>query len=86
MPAPLRGKIVVAEHGSWNRSRPVGYRVVVVDPAGKVPETPLVSGWLRGDRAWGRPVDVELLSDGSLLVSDDDAGAVYRVRFVGRPG
>ena len=58
-------------------------RVVVVDPAGKVPETPLVSGWLRGDRAWGRPVDVELLPDGSLLVSDDRAGAIYRVRFAG---
>ena len=85
-PEPLRGKIVVAEHGSWNRSQPVGYRVVVVDPAGKAPETTLVGGWLRGDRAWGRPVDVELLPDGSLLVSDDDAGAVYRVRFSGRPG
>jgi glucose/arabinose dehydrogenase len=86
VPEPLRGKIVVAEHGSWNRSTPTGYRVVVVDPAGKTPEAPLVSGWLRGERAWGRPVDVELLPDGSLLVSDDGAGAVYRVRFAGKPG
>ena len=84
VPEPLRGKIVVAEHGSWNRSEPVGYRVVLVDPAGKAPETPLVSGWLRGDRAWGRPVDVELLPDGSLLVSDDEAGVIYRVRFTGK--
>jgi glucose/arabinose dehydrogenase len=86
VPEPLRGKIVVAEHGSWNRSEPVGYRVVMVDPSGKVPETPLVSGWLRGERAWGRPVDVELLPDGSLLVSDDAAGVIYRVRFAGKPG
>ena len=81
VPAPLRGKIIVAEHGSWNRSEPVGYRVVVVDPTGKERETLLVSGWLRGERAWGRPVDVELLPDGSLLLSDDGAGVVYRVRF-----
>jgi len=86
LPEPLRGKIVVAEHGSWNRTEPVGYRVVLVDPTGKAPETPLVSGWLRGERAWGRPVDVELLPDGSLLVSDDGAGAVYRVRLAGKPG
>lgn len=80
LPEPLRGKILVAEHGSWNRSTPVGYRVVVVDPEGKQPETVLADGWLRGERAWGRPVDVELLPDGSVLVSDDEAGVVYRIR------
>ena len=85
VPPPLAGKIVVAEHGSWNRSEPVGYRVVMVDPSGKDPEAPLVTGWLRDERAWGRPVDVELLPDGSLLISDDGAGAVYRLRWTGKP-
>jgi glucose/arabinose dehydrogenase len=80
VPEPLRGRIVVAQHGSWNRSTPVGYRVVLVDPEGKQPETTLAEGWLREGEAWGRPVDVELLADGSLLVSDDEAGAVYRIR------
>jgi glucose/arabinose dehydrogenase len=63
----------------------VGYRVVMVDPSGKEPEAPLVTGWLRDERAWGRPVDVELLPDGSLLISDDEAGAVYRLRWTGKP-
>jgi glucose/arabinose dehydrogenase len=79
VPAALRGRIVVAQHGSWNRSTPVGYRVVVVDPEGEARETVLAEGWLRGRAAWGRPVDVEFLPDGSLLVSDDEAGVVYRI-------
>jgi glucose/arabinose dehydrogenase len=91
-PAAYRGQILFAEHGSWNRSRPVGFRVMRARLEGDaVAEVaPLVEGWLPagatdGDQAWGRPVDVQELPDGSLLVSDDDAGAIYRITYGGRP-
>ncbi len=86
-PQAYRHNLFIAEHGSWNRSSKVGYRVVrvVLDAAGKVVrQEPFVEGWLRGERAWGRPVDVLVAPDGSLLVSDDYAGAVYRVRYTGK--
>ncbi len=87
-PEAYRNNIFIAEHGSWNRSRKVGYRVVrlVLDGHGKVvSDTPFVSGWLQhgadgAESVWGRPVDVLVLPDGSLLISDDHAGAIYRVR------
>ena len=83
-PAAYRGQILIAEHGSWNRSKKIGYRVSIVrlDDAGKVLSyQPFAQGWLQGESAWGRPVDVEILSDGSLAVSDDAAGAIYRIRY-----
>jgi glucose/arabinose dehydrogenase len=82
-PAPYRGQIFIAEHGSWNRSRKVGYRVTlakVKDGAGVAYEA-FAEGWRQGERAWGRPADVQELPDGSLLVSDDLAGAVYRITY-----
>ena len=83
-PADYRGNIFIAEHGSWNRSSKVGYRIarVTVDAQGRAgkPET-FVDGWLQGESAWGRPADVLVLPDGSLLVSDDHAGAIYRIRY-----
>ena len=83
-PAAYRGNIFIAEHGSWNRSSKVGYRIarVTVDAQGRAgkPET-FVDGWLQGESAWGRPADVLVLPDGSLLVSDDHAGAIYRIRY-----
>ena len=88
-PAAYRGNIFIAEHGSWNRSRKSGYRVVrvAVDGQGRVgaPE-PFLHGFLQVDASgretvWGRPADVLPLPDGSLLVSDDLAGAIYRVRY-----
>ena len=79
-PASYRGKIFIAEHGSWNRSTKTGYRVVVVDPDRKT-WAAFASGWLVGERAWGRPVDVLVMPDGSLLVSDDQAGAIYRIWY-----
>jgi glucose/arabinose dehydrogenase len=82
-PADYRGDIFVAQRGSWNRSRKVGYQVLRVPVAnGKAgtPE-PFVSGWLRDERASGRPVDVQELPDGSLLISDDTADAIYRVSY-----
>ena len=89
-PERYRNAIFVAEHGSWNRSRKNGYRVGVVRLEGgrAVAYEPFVSGWLQGgraneERAWGRPADVLVMPDGSLLVSDDHAGAIYRVSYRG---
>ncbi len=86
-PEAYRRSIFVAEHGSWNRSRKSGYRVVRValDAAGRVErQEPFVEGWLEVDATGresvrGRPADVLVLPDGSLLISDDSAGAIYRV-------
>jgi glucose/arabinose dehydrogenase len=83
-PPAYRGNVFIAEHGSWNRSSKVGYQVVrvPVDAQGRAgtPE-PFLTGFLQGDSAWGRPADVLPLPDGSLLVSDDSAGAIYRVSY-----
>ncbi len=80
-PAEYRGQLFIAEHGSWNRVIPVGYRIMVVRFEGGHPVSyePFVRGWLRGGTAWGRPVDLLVMPDGALLVSDDRAGAVYRI-------
>lgn len=80
-PAEYRGQVFIAEHGSWNRSEKVGYRVSLVRLSGNevVSHEPFVEGWLQGQEAWGRPVDVLVLPDGSLLISDDTAHAIYRV-------
>ena len=83
-PAAYREQAFVAEHGSWNRSTKIGYRVslVRVDPSGRATgyET-FAEGWLDGGSVWGRPADVLVAPDGSLLVSDDYAGAIYRIRY-----
>jgi glucose/arabinose dehydrogenase len=74
--------ILVAEHGSWNRSSKVGYQVERVDLGANGKATgrrSFLTGFLQGEKAWGRPVDVLELDDGSVLVSDDEAGAVYKV-------
>lgn len=82
-PDNYSGSAFVAEHGSWNRSSKVGYRVISVDFEDGLPVSvaPFAQGWLQGEEVWGRPVDVEVLDDGSLLVSDDFADAVYRVSY-----
>lgn len=82
-PRSYRGQIFVAEHGSWNRSRKIGYRVMLVTRIGArvTGYRPFVTGWLQGNDAWGRPVDVAVTPDGALLVSDDEAGAVYRIDY-----
>jgi glucose/arabinose dehydrogenase len=85
-PAEYRNQIFIAEHGSWNRSNKIGYRVMLVRQAeGKAPtyET-FAEGWLDGGRAWGRPVDVLVTPEGALLVSDDYAGAIYRITYAGK--
>jgi glucose/arabinose dehydrogenase len=82
-PPEYRNQILIAEHGSWNRSVPIGYRLSLVRLAGDkaISYETFASGWLQGSSAWGRPVDVQVLADGSLLVSDDRAGAVYRIHY-----
>jgi glucose/arabinose dehydrogenase len=84
-PASYRQQIFIAEHGSWNRSTPIGYRVTLVrlDKHRAVAYEPFAEGWLRDGRAWGRPVDVLVMPDGALLVSDDHAGVIYRIAYKG---
>ncbi len=84
-PAAYRNQIFIAEHGSWNRSRKIGYRITIVrlENNRAVSYEPFATGWLQGETAWGRPADVLVAPDGSLLVSDDYAGAIYRIRYRG---
>jgi glucose/arabinose dehydrogenase len=82
-PARYRNAIFIAEHGSWNRTKPIGYRVAVAfpQPDGTATTEVFADGWLQGNSAWGRPVDVLELRDGSLLLSDDHAGMIYRITY-----
>ena len=84
-PASYKGGIFIAEHGSWNRTEPVGARVMFAPMGadGKLGAVkPFAEGWLTGDGEYlGRPVDVAVMLDGSLLVSDDSAGAIYRISY-----
>ena len=82
-PPHYKGSIFIAEHGSWNRSIPIGYRITRVVLQGDRPlrYEVFASGWLQKDRAWGRPVDVLVMPDGALLVSDDRAGVIYRISY-----
>ena len=82
-PAEYRNNVFIAEHGSWNRSKKTGYRIALVrvkDGRAVSYET-FAGGWLQGESAWGRPADVLVLPDGSLLVADDHAGAIYRISY-----
>jgi glucose/arabinose dehydrogenase len=93
-PEEYRNQIIIAEHGSWNRSIPQGYRLSLVKLDGNkvVSYTRFAEGWLRGMKpapaggamigdVWGRPADVLVMPDGALLVSDDKAGVVYRISY-----
>ena len=82
-PERYRGALFIAEHGSWNRSRKVGYRVVVMRFENGEAQSPEVfaSGWLDGEHNWGRPVALTESADGDLLLSDDQAGVIYRIRY-----
>lgn len=82
-PEEYRNQIFIAEHGSWNRSTKLGYRIMLV----RVKDNNAASyevfaeGWKQGEEVWGRPVDILVMPDGSLLVSDDHAGAIYRITY-----
>lgn len=84
-PPEYQGQIFIAEHGSWNRSEKIGYRLSLVrlDETGKqaVSYEPFIEGWLAGNDVLGRPADVLVAPDGALLVSDDHAGRIYRVSY-----
>ncbi len=83
-PPEYRGQIFIAEHGSWNRADPIGYRVTLVTLGddGRVRDyLPFAVGFRQPMGTWGRPVDVQVMPDGALLVSDDHAGAVYRIAY-----
>ncbi|QNH61611.1 PQQ-dependent sugar dehydrogenase [Hymenobacter sediminicola] len=86
-PAQYRNQILIPEHGSWNRSSKIGYRIMLVklDATGKqaISYEPFAEGWLQGQKPWGRPVCLLVLPDGSLLVSDDQNDAVYRISYKG---
>lgn len=83
-PATYHNQIFIAEHGSWNRSSPIGYRISLVrlNEEGKPTsyET-FAGGWLQGHRKTGRPVDILLMKDGSMLVSDDYGNKIYRISY-----
>ena len=88
-PEPYRNQVIIAEHGSWNRTPEaghVGYRLTVVHLDGErgIKYGTFVEGWLDSDNTWwGRPADVLVMSDGSLLISDDQADAIYRITYDG---
>ena len=82
-PEEYRGQAFIAEHGSWNRSTKIGYRITLVRMIGDTPQgyEVFAEGWLQGDEVSGRPVDLLVMPDGSMLVSDDQAGSLYRIRY-----
>jgi glucose/arabinose dehydrogenase len=82
-PQRYRNQVLIAEHGSWNRKVKNGYRVTMVQLDGNkgTRYELFVTGFNRDDNVYGRPVDLLILDDGSLLISDDYAGAIYRVTY-----
>lgn len=83
-PPEYRNQIFIAQHGSWNRTVPVGYRVMLVKLENKKPVqyVPFATGWLdENKKVSGRPVDVSIAPDGALLVSDDRQGVIYRITY-----
>jgi glucose/arabinose dehydrogenase len=87
-PAQFKGDLFVAFHGSWNRSVPTGYKVVRIRFANNQPDQSagdlmvedFATGWLEGG-VFGRPVNPMVAPDGSLLLTDDEAGAIYSIYY-----
>ncbi|MES2152429.1 MAG: c-type cytochrome [Pseudomonadota bacterium] len=82
-PAQYKNQLFVAEHGSWNRAQKIGYRVALITLAENkvVTDTVFIEGFLQNGEVIGRPVDIAFLADGSMLVSDDYKGRIYRVTY-----
>jgi glucose/arabinose dehydrogenase len=83
-PKEYRNAIFIARHGSWNKSKKIGGDIVVakLNPDGTVKSIePFITGFLENNNYVGRPVDIELMKDGSMLLSDDWNGAVYRITY-----
>jgi len=84
----MSGDLLVAFHGSWNRTSPTGYKIVKlkIDYSGNSPKVTkmedFISGWLgSGNKTYGRPVDILALPNGTMYISDDKAGRIYSVKF-----
>ncbi len=82
-PEEYHNQIFIAEHGSWNRSSKIGYRITLVrlQDNTAVSYEPFIEGWLKDEKVFGRPVDLEIMPDGSMLVSDDFGGRIYRITY-----
>ena len=83
-PPQYKNSIFVALHGSWNRTKKSGYKVVLIklDNEGNyLGQEDFITGWLKEEAAWGRPVSPFVMSDGSLLISDDKYDVIYRVSY-----
>ncbi len=84
-PSTYKNQAFIAEHGSWNRSEKIGYRIMMVtfdDDGNPTSYKPFITGWLQGEEdIRGRPVSIIQLNDGSLLISDDHSGKIYRVTY-----
>ncbi|MEQ6121034.1 sorbosone dehydrogenase family protein [Reichenbachiella sp. MALMAid0571] len=86
-PEKYKNQVFIPEHGSWNRSKKIGYRIslVKVENNRAVSYETFAEGWLdeKEQEAWGRPVDLLVMPDGAMLVSDDKKGVIYRIAYVG---
>jgi len=84
-PDRYTGSVFIAEHGSWNRKEPIGYRIteVRIHNGTAISYQPFIEGWLKDGKVYGRPVDIEIIPDGSMLISDDMNGVIYQVRYTG---
>ena len=83
-PAEYRNNIFIAEHGSWNRHKKIGYRIVRVSAdanGANAKQEVFADGWMIDEKIMGRPSDVLIAKDGALLVADDQAGAIYRITY-----
>jgi glucose/arabinose dehydrogenase len=82
-PPEYKNRVFLAQRGSWNRTQKSGFKVMMVTlRTGDVPKYEVFAeGWLQGDQIWGRPVYTRQMKDGSLLIADDYAGAIYRVTY-----
>ncbi|MFZ6766907.1 PQQ-dependent sugar dehydrogenase [Undibacterium sp. Di26W] len=82
-PAQYKNQLFIAEHGSWNRTQKIGYRVALITLHNNkvVSDTVFVDGFLQDEKVIGRPVDIAFLPDGSMLISDDFGGRIYRVSY-----
>ena len=82
-PAEYKNRMFLAQRGAWNRTQKTGFKVMMVTlRPGDVPKyETFAEGWLEGDKFWGRPVYTQQMKDGSLLISDDYAGAIFRVTY-----
>jgi len=80
-PQDWQGDLLVAYHGSWNRSTPVGYKIVRLKISGEkvLSEEDFISGFLQGEQTIGRTVDLLFDGQGNLFISDDKAGVIYKV-------